>query len=146
MGGRWKAFALVLALVAGLSSVPAAGKKRQKARAHSYPELRVLSTRANIVSDGDALVEVVLPGRLRPGKSWISLNGRNVTSRFRSPSRGRYVGLLTGLHAGENTATARLPSGSGARLKITNHPVGGPVIAGPQIQPWKCFEGAVDKQ
>src|SRR3954470_19135440 len=128
--------ALVLAGGGGLSSVDAAGKGRQqKTRAHSYPEIRVLSTRSNIASDGDALVEVLMPGRTRPGKSWMSLNGRNVTSRFRLQSKGRYLGVLEGLRRGDNVATARVPSGSGARLTITNHPIGGPATAGPQIQP-----------
>jgi hypothetical protein len=47
---------------------------------------------------------------------------------------------------GANTLTARLPSGYGARLKITNHAIGGPVFSGPQIQPWQCQSGATDKQ
>ena len=34
----------------------------------------------------------------------------------------------------------------GARLVVTNHPNGGPVFSGPQIQPWGCQEGAVDEQ
>jgi Tannase-like family of unknown function (DUF6351) len=36
--------------------------------------------------------------------------------------------------------------GSAARLYVTNHPIGGPVLAGPQIQPWTCQSGAKDKQ
>src|SRR5581483_2964963 len=30
-------------------------------------------------------------------------------------------------------------------ITITNHPIGGPVFAGPQAQPWKCQKTAVDK-
>ncbi len=41
---------------------------------------------------------------------------------------------------------ARLPDGYGARITITNHPIGGPVFSGPQIQPWQCQSGAADKQ
>ena len=27
-----------------------------------------------------------------------------------------------------------------------NHPIGGPVIAGPQVQPWVCQNGSADPQ
>ena len=43
--------------------------------------------------------------------------------------------------------------GSGARVRglvkhlvITNHPDGGPVFSGPQLHPWKCESGAVNKK
>ncbi|MFY9588118.1 MAG: DUF6351 family protein, partial [Actinomycetota bacterium] len=45
-----------------------------------------------------------------------------------------------------NVLTATLPDGTGARITITKHPRGGPVLAGPQVQPWVCQEGALDKQ
>ena len=47
---------------------------------------------------------------------------------------------------GRNVLTARRKNGSGARLVIRNHPNGGPVFSGPQLQPWECQEKAVDKQ
>ncbi len=34
--------------------------------------------------------------------------------------------------------TATLADGRGARITITNHPRGGPVFAGEQVQPWAC--------
>jgi hypothetical protein len=40
---------------------------------------------------------------------------------------------------------ARAGGGSAARLYVTNHVIGGPVFAGPQIQPWTCQQGAKDK-
>ena len=41
---------------------------------------------------------------------------------------------------------ARMTNGRGARLTITNHPLGGAVFSGPQIQPWTCQDGARDRQ
>ena len=41
---------------------------------------------------------------------------------------------------------ARIRDGGAARLVVTNHPIGGPVLAGPQIQPWTCQETAQDEQ
>jgi hypothetical protein len=72
----------------------------------------------------------------------IGLNGDDVTAQFRRHSNGRGLGLLTGLRLGTNTVTATLPNGSGARLTVTNHPLGGPVFSGPQIQPWTCSNGS----
>jgi hypothetical protein len=53
---------------------------------------------------------------------------------------------VTGLALGRNTLRALLPSGRGAAITITNHPNGGPVFSGPQVQPWKCQATAADAQ
>jgi len=42
--------------------------------------------------------------------------------------------------------TARLADGRGAKITIVNHPIGGPVFAGAQVQPWVCQAGATDAQ
>ena len=42
--------------------------------------------------------------------------------------------------------TARLADGRGATITITNHPIGGPVFAGAQVQPWICKPSAKDAQ
>ena len=53
---------------------------------------------------------------------------------------------MTGLDLGANVLTAQLPGGAEASATIVNHPNGGPVFSGPQIQPWTCQAGAVDAQ
>jgi hypothetical protein len=93
--------------------------------------ITVLSNRADLVSGGDALVAVNGPAR-------VYRNGVDVTSVFAPAAGGRLEGLVTGLRDGPNTLTARRADGSGARVTITNHPIGGPVFSGPQIQPWVC--------
>ncbi len=75
-----------------------------------------------------------------------TLNGRNVTREFTQRSGQELTGLLTGLRLGPNLLTVRLPDRTGARITLTNHPIGGPVFAGPQVQPWTCQAGAQDKQ
>ena len=105
-------------------------------------EIHTLSNRADLVSSGDALVEVTLPKGLSANKVQLSLNGRDVTSQFHYDAAGRrLVGLLSGLVEGRNDLVAE-QSGRGhkqyARLKITNHSRGGPVFSGPQMQPWIC--------
>jgi hypothetical protein len=98
-------------------------------------EIQVVSNRADLVSGGDALVDV---SGADPATVRVDVDGRDVTGAFAVRPNGRFQGLLTGLRLGENLVTARLPDGVGARITIANHPVGGPVFSGPQTQPWLC--------
>lgn len=98
--------------------------------------IKVLSNRADLISGGDALVEVDLPTRSRDVR--IYLNGDDVTSAFAVRADGRYLGLVTGLREGKNKLVADVRRGPGAKLTITNHPIGGPVFSGAQLQPWIC--------
>ena len=106
----------------------------------------VISNRADLISGGDALVEVELPAEVDASDVRVDVGGRDVTGAFASGADGRFTGLIEDLELGENVVTARLPDGSGARITITNHPNGGPVFSGPQVQPWVCQETAVDEQ
>lgn len=106
-------------------------------------QIFTLSNRADLISAGDALVEIVRPSG---GDLSVSLNGADISGAFIQRADGRTLGLIRGLALGANTVQAQHSSGAGARLTITNHPQGGPVFSGPQIQPWTCFDGAVDAQ
>jgi Tannase-like family of unknown function (DUF6351) len=101
--------------------------------------LKSLSNRADLISGGDALVEVVLPAGTNPANVRVMVGGRDVSSSFAVRFDGRYVGLVTGLADGPNDLYARVVgTGSSARLTIVSHPVGGPIFAGAQLQPWIC--------
>jgi len=101
-------------------------------------EIKTLSNRADLVSGGDALVEIVLPaGATATGLS-VSVDGRDVSSAFAPRADGRVTGLVTGLKTGANVITARAPSTRGATLTVTNAPRGGPVLSGPQPVPFFC--------
>jgi hypothetical protein len=129
---------LLLVVVAlGLLSAPAAGEAASHANG-GLPEIRVLSNRADLVSGGDVLVEVVLPGRVDPDTVRVSLDGTDVTSAFAVRPNGRYEGVVTGLAVGPNDLMATMRQGPTVHLTITNHPGGGPVFAGAQVQPWLC--------
>src|SRR4051812_12756067 len=110
------------------------------------PAIRVLSNRADLVSGGDALVQVVPPAGTDPSRLTVRVNGGDATAAFAVRSDGRYFGLIQGLHLGDNAVTAGGPGARTSRLTIVNHPIGGPVLAGPQIQPWTCFDRALDAQ
>ncbi|WP_328996155.1 DUF6351 family protein [Kribbella sp. NBC_01245] len=78
-----------------------------------------------------------LPAGSDPAKVRVGVDGRDITAAFAVRPDGRFAGLVTGLRVGASTVTARGPGGA-VRLTVTNHPVGGPVFAGPQVQPWFC--------
>ena len=106
--------------------------------------IQVLSNRADLISGGEALVAVALPAATPGSSVRMTLGTRNITREFAIRPNGRYEGLVTGLQLGHNVLTATLPNGSGARITITDHPNGGPVFSGPQIEPWICQKTAVD--
>jgi len=101
-------------------------------------QIRTLSNRADLVSGGDALVEIVLSKPKLANALRVQLNGRDVTRSFAVRASGRIPGLVTGLADGDNVLVASTSKSHAARLVITNHPIGGPVIAGPQTSPFIC--------
>ena len=110
-------------------------------------EISTLSNRADLISGGDALVEVRLPITVPAHQLALRLNGDDVTAQFHYiESERRMVGLLTGLAEGTNRLVADANGrGKGrpyASLTITNHSRGGPVFSGPQLQPWVCATAA----
>src|SRR5689334_12451253 len=106
-------------------------------------DIRTLSNRADLISGGDALVEVGVPQSAPLQHVRLYLNGRDVTASFRTDAASRVMrGVLTGLVVGPNEFLAD-SNGQGkgrprAKLIINNHPIGGPVLLGSQTQPWIC--------
>jgi len=100
------------------------------------PEILVLSNRADLISGGDALVEIKWPAGTDTTSAQVALNGVSVKSSF-ALRDGRYMGLVTGLNNGDNLLTAQVP-GAAAQITITNHPITGPIISGPHITPYEC--------
>ncbi|NGY05852.1 DUF6351 family protein [Solimonas terrae] len=107
--------------------------------------IRVMSNRADLISGGDALLDVVLPAGVDTSTVTMSLNGNDVSSLFAPSSDGTLRGLVTGLNVGDNSFKAQYPGGK-AQTTLVDHPNGGPILAGPQLQPWTCQDGAVDAQ
>jgi hypothetical protein len=138
---RWVVAGLSLTLVTSVLATVSTGSSSTGA-----VTLTTLSNRADLISGGDALVQVGLPAGTSKSALRLSLGSVDVTKRFDLRPNGRFEGVLTGLRVGANRLVARLPGGRGASLTITNHPIGGPVFAGPQIQPWTCQAGAKDAQ
>jgi hypothetical protein len=136
--------ALVLVGMTALA-MPLAGGGGALAFEFGGLRIDVLSNRADLVTGGDALVQVAIPEGMSPARVRVDLNGQDVTSSFAVRADGRFLGLVSGLRVGRNELAARTSSsgdfegdGGGARITITNHPMGGPVFSGAQVQPWVC--------
>lgn len=111
-----------------------------KALPEGEGEIRVLSNRADLISGGDALVEVVAEN-LQDAR--VFLNDEDITGQFQEAGEGAWRGLVNGLKLGSNTLEVLLERGkSRIATTITNHPKGGPVFSGPQVQPWNCTNAA----
>src|SRR3954453_7113898 len=162
--GKAIAPALVIGAFAALAATPAEART-------AVPTIKVLSNRADLVSDGDALVGVTVPRGVSTSRLRLTAGTRDVTHVLVHTGTRQLTGLVTGLPVGRVALVARIRGplqsapprprrrrhgppaftgrtrpGIAARLYVTNHPVGGPVLAGPQIQPWTCQAGAKDAQ
>ncbi len=91
-----------------------------------------------MISGGDALIELVMPSAARSFGFRAELNGRDVSARFAARANGRVMGVIDGLDIGANDLRVVVDGGAGARLTVVNHPLGGPVFSGEQLQPWLC--------
>jgi hypothetical protein len=100
--------------------------------------IHVLSDRADAISGGDALVSVSIPHGIPPSSVTLRLGSTDVTSDFAQRANGSYEGLVSGLAVGSNTLSAQAPGATSGQATIVNHAIGGPVISGPQVQPWVC--------
>jgi hypothetical protein len=132
------------AAVAALGALLLSAFPAQAARPHPFVSIVVLSGRADLVSGGSALVAISSTSAAR--RLRVSVDGRDVTREFAPRADGRFEGLVTGLRLGRNVVRATLRGGSGARLELVNHPIGGPLFSGPQVEPWTCQPAAIDKQ
>jgi hypothetical protein len=80
------------------------------------------------------------------GKVRRVLRRRDVTRAFAVRPNGRFEGLVTGLPLGRSVLRATAGRRRGPAAVVVNHPNGGPVFSGPQVQPWVCQKTAVDEQ
>lgn len=104
-------------------------------------QIKTLSNRADLISGGDVLVEIVVPHGSPPAHTVHVTAGRtDVSAAFSRRPDGRTLGVITGLPAGPTVIKAHLGGGNAraAALTVVNHPIGGPVFSGPQIKPWVC--------
>jgi hypothetical protein len=109
-------------------------------RAADGLQLRVVSSRPDMVSGGDALVRVELPAGMAARDVKVTVNGADATAKLKADAAGRSLtGLVTGLVVGPNTLVATGGGKASAKLALVNHPITGPLFSGPQEQPFVCM-------
>lgn len=118
-------------------------------QAPSRLEIKTLSSRPDLVSGGDALVEIKTPAGVSLNDITVTLNGKDVTAQFKHDlDTGSFRGLITGLTVGDNSLRAAIkplgkssgkPDKSGsASLALKNYPITGPILSGPHLTPYEC--------
>src|SRR5439155_26673667 len=126
------ALAVAIALAIGFSVLrfPVPGSGFSVLAAGDSLTVATLSSRADMVSGGDALVEIrgatIQPG-VRPNVS-VKVNDRDVSAVFHpNAERKSLTGLIDGLKVGRNTIVAKLGSQT-APLEVTNFSITGPIV------------------
>ena len=107
--------------------------------------IETAGNRADLVSGGDVLVRVTLPEGASAEAATLTANGTSAGALRTAPDGRGWIALVSGLKDGKNTL-ALTSGGKTVRLDVTNHPNGGPLFSGPQIQPWTCLDGALNAQ
>jgi hypothetical protein len=128
-----RAFAIcvLLACVSAVGLRPALGAQRV--------EIKALSSRPDMVSGGDVLVQVTGPQEILTKNLSIWAGGREVTSAFHvSPLTQTLVGLVGGLAPGKTLLEVKTGRKVRARLEIINHGINGPIFSGPHQTPFIC--------
>ena len=130
-----------LAALAALAAITALAPSTTPATAQAPPdqiEIEVLSNRADLLSGGQALVELVLPASTDPALLRVAVDGVDVTDAFHATPDGRTIGRVDGLGVGANLLRADVLGVTAATIALTNHPIEGPIFSGPHLQPWQC--------
>jgi len=143
MGFLLRRYAVTMGFVAlgvgGVScSTSSSSSRPPLAPTKTFLVISTLSNRADLISGGDALVEIGIPGDATPDGLHVTVGSRDVSSEFAVRSDGRVIGLITGLDEGPNKVVADLAGDHASFLMITNHKIGGPVISGAQVTPFVC--------
>ncbi|HEX5008185.1 MAG TPA: DUF6351 family protein [Hyphomonadaceae bacterium] len=132
------------AVLAFAISAPAMAQSASPMAAAAKPaqgkiEVKVLSSRFDLVSGGDALVEVKASEGAKASELRLSLNGRDLVTplKFDQPSN-TLRGMVTGLDVGGNWLQVTGPTGYTVSQPLVNHPITGPILSGPHMTPYEC--------
>ncbi|MBC53197.1 MAG: hypothetical protein CMQ34_05100 [Gammaproteobacteria bacterium] len=109
----------------------------------------VVSSQPHLVTGGSALIDVQHDGSTN-SEPTLLLNDRRIPLPADAQRRDHEDGvsvrfLLTGLAAGNNTLEVSAGPSS-TSLTLTNYPATGPVISGPQQQPYLCLNALAERR
>jgi hypothetical protein len=144
MGKGLLTLAVALLIAAVAPGLATAKPKKQKHKPKPQPvSLSIQSSRADMVSGGNALIAVDVPKPDPIGNVRVRRNGVDVTSSFNPDAQNprRLLGVVQGMRNGSNRISA-LVKGKGQRgpaeLNLFNSPISGPIFSGPHQQPYFC--------
>jgi len=135
--------ALGILAVLGALTIPVAAQ--QKAAAGAAFEIHALSTRPDLVTGGDVLLQIAGPANLSAKNLIVRVNGKDVSGAFKLAADSKaLLGLVSGLNVGSNAVIASMRgSKATAQLTVINHPITGPVLYSPHQTPFICETQAV---
>jgi len=128
-------------VLAGLTALAAVLLGTATAGASPSIKIETLSSEADRVTGGDALVAVTVPQGASPARAGVRLNGNGVKSSLEADAGNprRLTGVITGLRDGNNQLSAWAPGiRNKTTLQIYNSPISGPVFSGPHQEPFFC--------
>ena len=102
--------------------------------------IQILSTEPNLISNGDALVSVVLPAGTAASAVRVLAAGSDQTSHFQETKPGLLLGVVNGLPVGPSSIDV-VPAAGGATMAtvaVRNWPIQGPIVSGPHQTPFFC--------
>jgi hypothetical protein len=107
--------------------------------------ITTLSSHPELVTGGDALVRVDVPGQVAREAVVVTLNGVDITEQFRwDEGASTLTGLVEGLELGQNklvvASKALGQANQNAHLTLVNFPREGPVFSGARQTPFACEE------
>lgn len=131
--------AAIAILVLAVTESSAAPKGRQDFT------ITTLSSHPLLVTGGNALVRVDIPGDVARESILVTLNGVNITDQFHwDEESASLTGLVEGLELGKNKLTVsskvRGQAKEKAHLTLVNFPREGPVFSGARQTPFACEE------
>jgi hypothetical protein len=131
------AFSIAAAVITTVSIVACGGGGSGGRTFTGQVQVQVMSSPANLVTGGSALVEVTV-GEADPAPT-VKLNGTDVSGSFQAlPNRaGHYVGVVNNIPDGANLLAASTGDATD-RVTLVSYPATGPVFSGPLQTPFFC--------
>ena len=129
------ALGIAIGLLASIGGTGASSKPAARL------EITTLSSRPDLVSGGDALVEVKAPAGTQLSQITLTLNGKDVTGQLKADREpGSFRGLIKGMTIGDNVLHATVKSQAKLQTSLTvrNYPITGPILSGPHLSPYEC--------
>ncbi len=126
-----------IALAAGVA--PALSQTATPPPVQGKIDVKVLSSRYDLVSGGDALVEIRASEGAKASELKVWLNSRDLETplKFDQPTN-TLRGVVTGLDKGANWLQVRGPTGYSVSQPLVNYPISGPILSGPHMTPYEC--------